>query len=350
VNILDLDGKVLTVRADASSKMGTGHVMRCLAIAQAWYDSGGNVVFISYQLPKKLKGRLIEENFRLIEIMHDTGSDLDAEETARIVKDYNTSWLIVDGYHFFSNYQKIIKQNKVKLLFIDDFGHCDYYYADIVLNRSLRAHEIDYSNKEHHTKLLLGADKIIFRREFKTWKSRVNIIPEITRNIMITFGGSDHFNSAIKVLKVLEVFSDYQLEIKVILGSDNNINETLRNILNSSNHSIELLTNVNDMASIMAWSDIAITAGGSTIFESAFMGLPSISIKTADNQKSLKILDELGVTKYSGDEPNMDLEKLRDTLGILLSNQSLRITMSNKGKRLFERDFNLEDMFNLNSN
>src|SRR5579862_1098797 len=139
--------QTLFIRADADSQMGTGHVMRCLAIAQAWLDRGGSVVFLMRQPGQGIRARVEQEHARILEISADAGTSEDAAETRRLVREHHGEWLVVDGYQFGAEYQDLLKASGLKVLFVDDCGLASHYSADLVLNQNLHANEAMYRNQ-----------------------------------------------------------------------------------------------------------------------------------------------------------------------------------------------------------
>ena len=110
----------LLIRADASVSIGTGHVMRCLALAQAWQDRGGHAVFALASGTPSIEQRLAEEGVRVERIDAAIGSELDAKNTILCGKRFGAQWIVLDGYTFTADYQEKIKTSGAKLLFIDD--------------------------------------------------------------------------------------------------------------------------------------------------------------------------------------------------------------------------------------
>ena len=132
----------LFIRADASVAIGTGHVMRMIALAQAWQDRGGEVRFISAEITAPLAQRLKDETFNLSHIKARSGSEEDLKQSLRVIRGAqksgnSTARVVLDGYHFDSAYQLGIKEAGMLLLLMDDFGHADYYHADWVLNQNI---------------------------------------------------------------------------------------------------------------------------------------------------------------------------------------------------------------------
>ena len=162
--------QTLLIRADASTRIGTGHVMRCLALAQAWEDSGRRAAFAMGMDAPALEDRLRSDGMEVVHLSAEPGSLEDAEMTADIAQKMGAGWAVVDGYHFGSDYQRIIKESGLRLLFIDDNGHADHYYADIVLNQNLHANEELYRKREPYTKLLFGTEYVLLRREVWPWR------------------------------------------------------------------------------------------------------------------------------------------------------------------------------------
>jgi len=126
----------LVVRADSSIAMGTGHVMRCLALAQAWQDAGGHVVFVTNDLSSAREQRLLAEQVEVVKFNGPPGGAQDASQLEKLSCAHHADWVVVDGYQFDAEYQRKVKDAGLKLLFIDDNGHATHYLADLVLNEN----------------------------------------------------------------------------------------------------------------------------------------------------------------------------------------------------------------------
>lgn len=327
----------LLIRADANTAIGSGHVMRCLALAQAWQERGESVTFVcSDDLPEALQTKLLSEsmNVELLNVVW--GSRQDADCFIEIAGRLNATTVVVDGYHFGSDYQRWLKDAGLRLLFIDDNGHADHYYADWVLNQNIHADESLYRNRETYTKLLLGTSYALLRREFWAWRNWKREIPEVAQNILITMGGADPDNVTLRVLEsIITTPHAERLNIRVVVGGSNPHLDTLLSFVESSDVSIEILHNVSNMPELMAWADIAISAGGSTVWELCMMGLPSLLIVTADNQRLI-------VQKLSNRFVCVDLGWCTDTttqlrvLFLHLYSKSERQSLSKKAHKLVD--------------
>lgn len=275
--------KPLIIRADANPDIGTGHVMRCLAFAEAWQDAGGIVVFVSaYNLPA-LKDRLKKEGIQVLSLHETAGTTDDACKTTRIAHKLGAEWVVVDGYQFGAEYQKTIRETGVSLLFIDDYGHADHYYADIVLNQNIYANMSFYKKSEPYTRFLLGSKYVLIRKEFLDRPPHQRTIPEIARKILITLGGSDPDNITLMILDAVKAIDMKNIETIVVAGSANRHIEFLDKSVKKYS-GMKLIRNAGNMPTLMEWADIAISSGGSTCWELLYMGVPSLVIPIAANQ------------------------------------------------------------------
>ncbi|MEO0378198.1 MAG: UDP-2,4-diacetamido-2,4,6-trideoxy-beta-L-altropyranose hydrolase, partial [Cyanobacteria bacterium P01_A01_bin.17] len=267
-----------------SADIGTGHVMRCLALAQAWQTEGGKVTFLVGMIAPELDERLQSEGFAVLHHEKTLGSREDGDHTIAWAQELEANAVVVDGYHFGSAYQKRLKQAGLQVLFIDDNGHANHYYADWVLNQNIYAHEGLYTNKEPYTQLLLGTRYALLRKEFWPWRDWQREIAPHPDRILVTLGGSDPNNVTLRIIQALQKIETRTLEVSALVGASNPHYEMLQGAVKTDKHHIELRRNVNNMPELMAWADIAISAGGSTNWELAFMGLPSLVIPLAENQ------------------------------------------------------------------
>jgi len=283
--------KNLLIRADATTPIGTGHLMRCIALAQAWQDRGGKVTFLSNCESYELRQRIIDEGFDFLPIetphpdTNDLGFTLDMLSAMSHELSATSPWLVIDGYHFTPDYQKAIKENGCKLLVIDDMAHLDYYHADILLNQNIHASSLCYSCDSDTVKLL-GCEYVLLRREFLKYKGWKRKIQEKANKILVTMGGADPDNVTLKVINALNLLDDSDLKVKIVIGPENPNLAIIKKALHQSQSSLQLLQRA-DMPELMRWADISISGGGSTCWELAFMQLPYLVIILSDNQERI---------------------------------------------------------------
>ena len=127
----------LLIRADGGPKIGTGHIMRMMALSQAFRRRGGKVAMVVGELPRVLIRRLESEKIQLYQIRHHQGDAADAVDTREIAFAYQPNWIALDGYRFTDAYQSTIADSPAKLIVMDDFGHAAHQHADLVINQNI---------------------------------------------------------------------------------------------------------------------------------------------------------------------------------------------------------------------
>ena len=354
----------LIIRADATTAIGTGHMMRCIALAQAWQDQGGDVTFLSRCDSETLRKRIIGEGFDFIPIEKPHPDPSDLTQTLNILKRHapcskpHALWLVLDGYHFTPDYQKAIRKNGYRLLVIDDMAHLDHYHADILLNQNIHASSLRYSC-ERDTVKLLGCEYVLLRMEFLKYKDWKRDIPYKAKNILVTMGGGDPDNVTLKVIRALNSLDAPCLEVKIVVGPSNPNKEILINAMHhvypveslpngirspfhrGEGHStgapcpMLCVENATNMPELMAWADVAISAGGITCWEMAFMGLPSLIITVADNQASIvKGLGNADASIDLGWHEDILIKQYTQALKEILQDKNKRLCLSEQGQKL----------------
>ncbi len=327
----------IVMRADANARMGTGHLMRCLALAQAWRGAGGGVTFLTATDSSMLQDRLKAEGMAVNRLSTNPGSFNDALQTATTARQVNASWIVLDGYQFDGSYQQALNDDGLHLLFVDDYAHADHYYADLVLNQNSYAHEGLYVNRESYTRLLLGTRYALLRQEFLKWRGWNRKISAQARKILITLGGGDPENVTARVVEAVGQIKLAGLEVIVVTGSNNPNFAALQNSIRNDTSDMRLKQNVTDMPELLAWSDLAVSAGGSTCWELAYMGLPAVVLVLAENQKDIAAdLDRAGVVISLKQHTEVALEHLAGTIFRLIEDHELRQKMSRQGRELVD--------------
>jgi UDP-2,4-diacetamido-2,4,6-trideoxy-beta-L-altropyranose hydrolase len=331
------DGRLLLVRSDASVEIGTGHAMRCLALAQAWQDAGGSAVFAMAHATPAVEDRLRRENMEVAQLKAEPGSADDAQETAALAREKEASWVVVDGYVFGADYQAALKRVGLKVLFIDDNGHAELYSADLVLNQNAYASEALYSSRERSTKLLLGPRFAMLRREFGAWSARKREISPLAQNVLVTMGGSDPENCTRTVVDGLHRVRGVNLRIRVLVGGSNPHVNSLEELSTDAGNVIETVRDANDMPEQMNWADLAVAGAGSVCLEMCLMGLPALLIDLAENQTPIaKEFARRGTGWYLGNSKTVTPDRIEAETRRLLASVASRSLMSQRGRELVD--------------
>lgn len=320
----------LTIRADCSPAIGTGHVMRMIALGQAWKDLGGTVQFVGETAV--LNDRLTAEGFTVIPLpaVHPDKTDLDT----LLAHTETNDWIAIDGYHFDTDYQKTVRQAGRRTLVMDDICDRGEYHADILLNQNGDAEEYTYKTNPE-AKLLLGTKYVLLRKEFLAHSTDNRPIPAKANNILLTLGGSDPSNISARLLDALTCLGDDRLHVRIIAGAANPHFAELQEKSRELPGSCELLNNVSDMPSLMKWAHLAVSGAGSTCWELCFLKVPLVAIVIADNQQGIgRTLKSQGVAPVL--DTDTTVEDIATMLKDLIHNDSQREIMLAKGRQLVD--------------
>jgi UDP-2,4-diacetamido-2,4,6-trideoxy-beta-L-altropyranose hydrolase len=316
--------------------MGTGHVMRCLALAQAWRDAGGTACFAVAEGAEAVEGRLAHENASVRRITAPPGGEEDARQLLQAAGDLGAGWLVVDGYRFGAEYQRALKEAGARLLVIDDYGHAGHYHADLVLNQNLYADEGLYARRDAHTRLLLGPRYVLLGREFTKWRGRGRDVPAEARKVLVTLGGSDPDNVTLRAVGTLQTPGCAGLEAVVVVGAGNPHRAAVQAAVKEPRR-VRLRVNVTDMPELMAWADFALAAAGSTCWELALMGLPGLLVVSAENQAPVAAsCAAAGVGRDLGWQHGLTADGLARSLQEMAADRDFRSAAARRGPELID--------------
>jgi UDP-2,4-diacetamido-2,4,6-trideoxy-beta-L-altropyranose hydrolase len=308
--------------------------MRCLALAQAWQDAGGKVVFAMAESTPAIDERLLSEGMEIVQLSVSSNSIQDAREVSTLAHDCDAAWVVVDGYRFDSEYQRNLKSAELKVLFMDDLGQCEHYSADLVLNQNVQASESMYPDREVHTRLLLGPRFVMLRRDFAPWRNWRRGLAPHGHKILVTMGGSDPDNFTAVVLEALREVKIDGLEAVVVLGGSNPHTAFPEATLSPA---IRVLRNSSNMPELMAWADVAVSAAGSTCGEMCLLGLPAILIDLAENQTPVaRELARQRVAIHLGSSNEVTATEIAEKVQLLLLSPELRGSLARRSRDLVD--------------
>lgn len=333
------------IRADASVEMGTGHVMRCLALADYLREGGAQITFISRRYDGNLANLIATRGFDvgLLEPGCDGFSvERDGEQTREIIHGLGgCDCLIVDNYLLDVEWERAVRGVAKRLFVIDDLARI--HDCDGLLDQNLHMQmEGRYKGRvPAGCKLFLGPGYALLRREFEDARRHLRPRNGEIRRILVNFGGSDaHDVTSIAIEACSEVFAGKHVEIIVVAGGANPHKDKLKRLCsNISSPFFVYHEQVSHMARLMGEADIAIGAGGSSHWERCFLGLPALVITTADNQVEItRAVASRGACVYVGDaereERGLIRQKLADNLAQLAKMPHKLLGLSQKAVAL----------------
>ncbi len=282
-------------RADSSSNIGTGHIMRDLVLAKQFPHA--KIVFATQNLDGNINHKITESGYEIINLKSN-----DKDELIEVLKSWHVDLLVIDHYGIDYKYESYIKENfDVKILVFDDTY--EKHNCDILLNHNISADKKKYKSLvPKDCELRCGSKYTLLRDEFYEAKRE--------KTVFIAMGGADHSNLNIKILKVLESFENIQA-IVVTTNANKNLDELKNYVQNKEN--ITLHVNANNVANLMKQSNFAIVTPSVTVNEVYFMKIPFIAIKTAKNQDDIyKFLKKnfLVLSKFNKNELKTKIIKI----------------------------------------
>ena len=300
---------LVAFRADASVQIGTGHVMRCLTLADELRHQGHQCRFISRDHQGHL-GELIASKgfaFDLLSIPEGANIDcwddgdtahahwlgvtwqVDAEQTLAALESVEVDWLVVDHYALDARWEMRLAVVVKNILVIDDLADRSHE-CDLLLDQNLGRQEADYNQRvPAYCRRLIGPRYALLRTEFAKLReiSRQRRLKPQLKRILISLGGVDATNITGRVLNALaESDLPVETELDIVMGASAPYLEEVRRQAVLLPFRAKVNVNVNDMADRMCLADLSIGAAGSTSWERCCLGLPAIVVVVAENQKA----------------------------------------------------------------
>lgn len=266
--------------ADAGLSVGGGHVMRCLTLAQALTARGATCGFVATAEAGALLDVFGDDRIARIAVQAGGPKTL-ADRIAASARDWSAGAVVVDHYQFDRSAEARLKDPAWRLMAMDDLRRA--HACDLVLDSNLGRAASDYPDAPVLAGPQYALVQTAFAQRRKLALARRSAEPSASR-LLVSLGLTDVGAITARVVKaVLPQIGERTMD--VVLGAGAPSLEPLR-ALASHDRRVRLHVNSQDMAGLVAASDLAIGAGGSSVWERCCLGLPSISLVLADNQRS----------------------------------------------------------------
>jgi|CXWL01.1.fsa_nt_gi UDP-2,4-diacetamido-2,4,6-trideoxy-beta-L-altropyranose hydrolase len=338
----------IAVRVDASVQIGTGHFMRCLTLAEGLKQRGAQIRFVSRHLPEHLRGILVGNGheFVLLENTnnHATLDELahahwlgvsqaqDATDTIGVLSGETWDWFIVDHYALDARWESALRQTAKRIMVIDDIADRQHD-CDVLLDQNLYADmETRYTGKvPAHCQLLLGPRYALLRDEFRKLHEQVKPRDGPVKRVLVFFGGVDADNFTGRAIEALSAMDIPGLHVDAVIGAQHPCREQIKAACVQYGYICHVQTD--RMAELMANADLAIGAGGSATWERCCLGLPTLAICVADNQRK-QIYDAASEgLLYAPELQGGLIAAIRRHIDALMDNDCLRQSISRSGMR-----------------
>lgn len=315
---------MLYIRTDMNEEIATGHVMRCLSIADAARDQGEEITFI---LADEQAVGLVEQRGYQVIVLHTQWDDMDAElpKLLEVLKTEKIDRLLIDSYQVTKKYLRVLT-SQIKTLYIDDRNEFFYPVNGIICYVSYWR-KFDHQNRYKKTKLFMGFPYVPLRQIFCRCDKKE--IHDKAEELLLLSGGTDPYDMQRNLLKKIDKYG-YK-KINVICGryyvGYQDLQKEYRTFANI--HIYQAVTNIE---SYMQTADIAVSAGGTTLYELCACGTPTISYSFVDNQlDNVHQFQKDGMIDYAGDARHDDVAKnVVDYLNVYREDMILRSQRSQR--------------------
>lgn len=331
-------GHFIAFRTDATGQTGTGHFMRCLALADVLKQRGEQIRFVSRDLPEHLRNMLATKGMELTplgsgatasptdDLAHShwlsVSQEQDAQATIHALSDTSWDWLVVDHYALDGRWESALRATAKRIMVIDDIADRQHD-CDVLLDQNFYADmRTRYSGKVPvHCQLLLGPRYALLRDEFRKLRQQIKPRTGSVKRILVFFGGVDANNYTGLAINVLKELGIERPQVDVVIGAQHPCREEIEATCATQGYVCHVQTD--RMAELMAAADLAVGAGGTASWERCCLGLPALSICTAENQRK-QLADAAEEGLLYAPSPEGDLaEGIKRHIGALLENAPL---------------------------
>ena len=294
---------MIYIRVDMNAKIATGHVMRCLSVADAIRERGETVTFIlaDSQAVPFIRDRGYESM-----VLDTDWEDMDSEipKLLEVIEKQKITRMLVDSYQVTPEYLGEIATH-TKVMYLDDLGLFDYPVASVVCYANYWKRFYGKAHTDSRKKYFLGTQYVPLRRVF--WSNEPKTIPGRIRQLLLLSGGTDPYNFLGTLLGLLDL-SEFA-RIDVVCGRYHEHYEELCHSYGDSS-CVVIHQMISDMETYMRRADLAVSAGGTTLYELCACGTPAISYSFVDNQLgNVRQFDSDGLIDYAGDLRSDDVAR-----------------------------------------
>ena len=311
-------------RADAGRQIGTGHVTRLLSVATKWMSEGGNALFVGHA-PYPLVNRVADRGARWL-TPHSSGLasvDFQSHKLIDLCREHDAGVVFLDGYDFDPEYVTRLVESNIRVVQFADGIIWPEYCADIVVDQNLGSELNDYPMSRSGSRQLLGSRYVALDPSFAEYVTGSKKHKSFSGSVLVTFGGSDDQGATLRVIDALMNVEE-ATHVTVVVGSANVLATEIEKKLNGIDR-FEVVNNTKVMVNLMAGSDVAIAAAGTTSWELVAMGVVPVLLATAENQVSIaNALGKSGAAVNIGNIKELKNTQIENSVRLVLRDSKYR--------------------------
>lgn len=328
--------KTLLIRADFTERIGGGHFVRSFAIAKAWKEIGGEVVFCSRCDSEIGRELLADARIPLIDFDGAYPNEEILPRASRLLGGRTPTMVLFDGYSFSKEARTAVCHSGTRIAVIDDQGIEDFSDADLILNYNVYAAASSYQSSET-AQLLLGTEYCPIRAGFMGYRPSAPRTLDAEKRILLTMGASDSENMTTVLLSYLTSLTVPSVSFRVAVGPLNTHFDSIVAAASKFDCPCEVIRPGFEIVPHMTWATHAITACGSSCYEFSYLGVPMLGLVVADNQGQIaEGLSSRGCLQVVGGHRELTEERTLETIRPMLQDASLYQTMSQQGLSLVD--------------
>ena len=288
-------------RADSGALLGTGHIVRCVALARQFAAQGATVAFVCRDRPGALLSLPREAGYTLHLLPESIAEPDDAQQTREFALAWQAGLVVVDHYQLAADWERVLRQSVPYVLAIDDLADrphaCDWLLDQNDIQPEARRYERWVTAE---CKLLLGPGFALLRPEFAMARLKCAPRDGQLRRVLVFFSGSDDSNETAKALQGLALLGPREWQVEVVIGAVHpdspGIAATCRQ------HGWNFHQQIDYMADLLARTDLSLGSAGSASWERCALGVPALVVQLADNQREvIAALAQRGCAKVLGE-------------------------------------------------
>ena len=348
----DFRDRRVAIRTDAGLHIGTGHVMRCLTLAEALRELGAQSTFVCRDFAGNLIDHIRARGFDCAALADAAGIETTPPNTQSHTSWLGVPWqrdrdqtidvltalgdidlLIVDHYALKRPWHRAMRDKTRGILMIDDLADREYD-ADWLLDQTLGRSAADYTDLVPATcHLLLGPDYALLRPEFAAAREQAlarRSRPRPRPHVLVSLGGVDSQNVTLSAIQGLEMVGPSRIgEVSVVLGANAPHIDAIRAAARAAAIPTNVLSNTPHMAELMTDADIAIGGAGTSSWERCTLGLPSLVVVLAENQRLIAAnLEKSCASSTAGEAATITAEDFARQISRLLGDMASLMAMS----------------------
>jgi UDP-2,4-diacetamido-2,4,6-trideoxy-beta-L-altropyranose hydrolase len=318
---------------DAGPSAGLGHVRRCLSLAAALQALGAKCSCLLTN-GDNATHQMISLCNHDIEIAYVSEQHKDFRDIISLIRRGEFSVAVVDSYRLRGDHLLRLREEGLFVVCIDDLAQYPFP-CQLVVNSRIQASQLPYRSSSGDTRFLLGNEYALLSPEF--WHLPDRKPRKAVQNVLLTLGGLDVHNLMSRLIRGFDDVPDV-FDLTCVIGPFFQNRAHIETTAKKSRRKVMFVDPVRSLCDVMREADLAVSAGGQTLFELAAVGTPTIAVQVADNQAgNLQDFAEKGIIRFVGRFSDPDLMRvMSDAVSSLAKSSQTRLEMSEIGMRLID--------------